>query len=385
MRHAHGTDLLVRDGRDAGVLAGVPLGVKDCIDVAGLRTTGGVSGRIAPAREDAEVIARLRAAGTVVLGKTSMDQLGWTTDGVAPGFRPCLNPLDHSCSAGGSSSGSAAAVAAATVPIALGTDVGGSVRVPASYCGVVGVKPPRGMLPLEGCMPIVPEFDLLGVLAGTVRDVRLVLEVAGGPIADPGRDDVRVGCLDELIDAAEPVVRDSCRAALGLAPDRFVLSSVRLTRPPHGFGTLLAAELARTWGSRVARAPVDFASSVRASVTLGRGVSDARRASLFGDLRRWRERVEREVSGIDVLACPTLPHRVPPLGAASVEAATRFTRIFNALEWAAVSIPCGRDERGMPVGLQLASRPGAFGQLLLAAASMEAALADVWALQPAGR
>ena len=371
---AREVDAAVARGEHPGPLAGVPFAVKDCIDVAGLRTTAGIADRIAPARSDAHVVARLRSAGAIPLAKTAMDQLGWTTDGTAPGFPPCLNPLDPSRSPGGSSAGSAAAVASGIVPFALGTDTAGSVRVPASYCGVVGVKAPGAMLPLAGTVPIVPSFDRMGVLGASVADARLAFAIAAGadPSGSGGAGAVRVGRLDDLMDAAEPRVAAACRELLDAAPPGVVVvEPAPFDWRPVGLGKLLAAELADTWGSRVERRPDSFTRTVRESVAIGRRVAAAELDAASAALREGATRAARELSRFDVVACPTVPHFVPRAGSARVGDATLFTRVFSALDWAALTIPCGPDARGLPIGLQLASRPERMDLLLTAAAGLE--------------
>jgi Asp-tRNA(Asn)/Glu-tRNA(Gln) amidotransferase A subunit family amidase len=373
LRAAHEVDAAVDRGEHPGPLAAVPFGVKDCIDVAGLRTTAGISDRTAPARSDAQVVARLRAAGAIPLAKTAMDQLGWTTDGTAPGFAPCLNPLDPSRSPGGSSAGSAAAVASGIVPFALGTDTAGSVRVPASYCGLVGLAPSAGTLPLAGTVSIVPSFDRVGVMAASVADARLALATAAGadPAASGGARRVRVGRLDDLMDAAEPRIAFACRRALEGAPPDLLVEPARLDWRPLGLGKLLAVELAGTWGSRVERSPDAFTRTVRESVAIGRRIAPAELDAASAALRDGATRAARELGDFDAVACPTVPHAVPAARAARVADTTLFTRIFSALDWAAVTIPCGADPRGMPIGLQLASRPERMDRLLTAAAALE--------------
>src|SRR5205085_11651682 len=121
-------------------------------------------------RRDAAAVRLLETAGAVAIGKTAMDPLGWSTHGQAEGFPPCRNPIDPRLSPGGSSSGSAVAVAAGIVPLGLGTDTAGSLRIPAAFCGIVALKPASDQVPAEGCLPLAPSFDTIGVLGRSVRD-----------------------------------------------------------------------------------------------------------------------------------------------------------------------------------------------------------------------
>ena len=236
----------VQRAADDGLpLAGTPVAVKDLLDVKGLPTTAGVRGDHPAARADAEAVRRLRIAGAVPIGKTAMDPLGCTTGGQAPGFPPCVNPVDERLSPGGSSSGSAVAVAAGVVPLAIGTDTAGSIRVPAAYTGVVGFKPARTAVPRRGCVRVMPGFDAIGVLARSVSEC-----VAG------------YGALAAGKRAARP----------------------RQTAMPHEWGSCLTFSSTPT-----TRSPPHASGSCRACRARGRGSS---RSSSAGGPRdsgsRWR-------------------------------------------------------------------------------------------------
>jgi Asp-tRNA(Asn)/Glu-tRNA(Gln) amidotransferase A subunit family amidase len=362
------------EGRPTGSLAGVPLVVKDCFDVAGLPTSGGVTGEHAPARSDAEAVRRLRAAGAVPLGKAAMDQLGWSLGGIAPGFPVCRNPVDPGLSPGGSSSGSAVAVAGGIAALGLGTDTAGSIRVPAAFCGVVGLKPPAGAIPLDGALAFVPSFDLAGVIAGTVSACVAaygVLAATRPPdVAAPGR----IGLLEDALERADPDVSAIVEhGASRLEQGGLHVEPARLDWTPAGFGRVLAAELARTWGAEVSRAPDRFTDDVQRSVAYGNEVGDAELEGLRRDLARSAREVEGRLAAWDVLIGPTVPVPVPsvdrPLTVAEL---TQGTRPFSALGWPAFSVPGGEDRRGRPVGIQVASSPRRFGDLIAVAAALEA-------------
>ncbi len=199
-REAAAVDALVKAGKDPGPLAGIPFGVKDNYDVAGRVTTAGsiINRGLAPAAEDAVLIRRLTRAGAVLLGTQNMDEFayGFTTENHHYGATH--NPLDHTRSAGGSSGGSAASVAAGLVDFALGTDTNGSIRVPASFCGVFGIKPSFGRLPRSGTFPFVHDLDHLGPFARSAADLALVYDTIQGHDGDD------LACADRPADPAMP-------------------------------------------------------------------------------------------------------------------------------------------------------------------------------------
>jgi aspartyl-tRNA(Asn)/glutamyl-tRNA(Gln) amidotransferase subunit A len=251
----------------------------------------------------------------------------------------------------------------------LGTDVAGSVRIPAAYCGIVGFKPARGAIPTGGMVPVVPSFDLAGVLARSVRDCVLTYEIVTGrrmPNADTKEisTGMRVGCLEDLFEAAEPVVSRGCMVALAGVGFELSLQTTRLNWKPDGFGRLLAIELAQTWGDRVDRAPDRFTDGIRTSVAYGRRQSTEVYRQERSTLARSRTAVARQLDPYDVVASPTVPHAAPDIASPeSVAEATTFTRIFSALGWPALSIPCGTDPQGRPVAVQLAAQPDRLGRL----------------------
>lgn len=294
---ADAVDEALRRGDPAGALTGVPVAVKDCFDVEGLRTTVGVRRQtpLEPASRDAEAVAALRAAGAIVVGKAAMHQLAWGMSGQSPGLPPCRNPRDPGRMPGGSSSGSAAAVAAGIVPLALGTDAGDSVRQPAAWCGIVGLKPTFATIPLGGCAPMAPSLDTGGLLARSVADCGLALGVFDR--GSPGRATSlpRIGVLESAFDGAEEAgVAVACRAALtALAESGAKLVELDLPWERRALGPVYAAELAHRWEGEVDGEPDAFGLDVRAGVEAGRGISAIDYLDSLAALRRMREQAAR--------------------------------------------------------------------------------------------
>jgi aspartyl-tRNA(Asn)/glutamyl-tRNA(Gln) amidotransferase subunit A len=373
-------------GGEAVPLAGTPVAVKDLFDVAGLPTTAGLRGEHPPARTDAEAVRRLRRAGAIPIGKTAMDPLACTTGGQAPGFPPCLNPVDAALSPGGSSSGSAVAVAAGVIPIALGTDTAGSVRVPAAYCGVVGFKPGRRSIPRRGLVSVMPRFDTPGVLARSIEDCWNAFKALSGRNAQagPGTTDEDaqrrrplVGALVDLIGDGEGGVAEACEAALArLDPDRFEIEQVELGWRAPGLGIALAWELARVWGDRVDANPARFTDPIRSTIEFGRECGEERYLSAVAGLERAAVRLRRRFRRFSALVCPTVPVPAPDRDRETTFTSTQFTRIFSALGWPAVSLPAGRGREGRPVAVQVTAPPSRLGDVIAVARALEAGVVE---------
>ncbi|MGH2869852.1 MAG: amidase [Solirubrobacteraceae bacterium] len=354
------------DGTAGLPLAGIPLAVKDSFDVAGAPTTGGLRhAQQDCAGSDAEAVRLLEGAGAVAIGKTAMDPLAWTTHGQAEGFPPCLNPVDPALSPGGSSAGSAVAVAAGIVGLGLGTDTAGSIRIPAAYCGVVGLKPAFGLVSLDGCLPLSASCDTVGLLAKTVAGCAAAYDALRAPSRTPvsalaaaerERSDGPIGVLTDLFEASDPSVAAVCSQALArLETAGAVLEDVTLGWWAPRLGLLLAIELAAAWGVQADADPGPFPPVMLTAIERARAVPAARYEQVRAELREAREQLERRLSRFSALLSPTVPMPVPDLDEEDVAVSTRFTRIFNALGWPALSVPCGSDSRGRPVGMHVAT------------------------------
>ncbi|MDL4772413.1 MULTISPECIES: amidase [Thermomonosporaceae] len=375
---ARRADADLAGGADHGPLHGVPVAIKDIVDVAGLPSgMGSAHFRGHLAAEDAECVRRLRAAGAVIVGKTVTHEFAAGSSGDVSADGPSRNPRDPERISGGSSGGSAVAVAAGMVPLALGTDTGGSIRIPAALCGIAGFKPAYGEIPADGVFPMAVSLDHVGVLAATAADCRTAYRVLTGRAADGVTANGRAA--DGRAESAprvcwiEPPQVDAevgrvARAAFPDAPaERLDLAPLLRT-----FSALQAAETYDVHAERVAAAPELFQPEV-----LGR----LRR---MGEVPAWkyvravrdRDRFAREVAGLlarhDVLALPTVPLTAVPIGTRDspfgplLPALMSLTCPWNALGLPALSVPAGTS-RGLPVGVQLVTRAGA-EDLLFAAA-----------------
>jgi aspartyl-tRNA(Asn)/glutamyl-tRNA(Gln) amidotransferase subunit A len=383
----------------AGPLAGVPVVVKDNVDVRGEVTSSGSKAYGAPARVDADVTRRLRHAGAVVLGRANMDELALGASTQTSAFGRSHNPHDLRRSAGGSSGGSAAAVAAHEATLAIGTDTGGSVREPASQCGVVGMAPTPGVVPLRGVVPFAPGLDRVGPLARDVGDAALLLAVLGdraglAHAADDldvrglrigvpaelrssrnqlgvlGRLDAVVGTLRDLGAVVVPVSAPA--AGRALATYMTVTSAAAAqTLAPYVRTGLAGPEVQRRheWGLELLRerpSPLEVAQAARQIL---------------------RGQVHDALEECDVLLSPTMPTTAPlldghlapedladPLAAPYTDC---WTVVANLVGLPALSLPSGRSsEDGMPVGTMLMGRPRTDHLLLRVGAALEHAGVD---------
>jgi len=380
------------DRARTGPLAGRPVGVKDIIAVAGVPTRcGSPASDPRPAAADAALVRRLREAGAEVFATTQC--LEYAAGFAHPEIGDTRNPRDPSRTSGGSSGGSAALVAAGVCDLALGTDTGGSVRIPAAYCGVVGLKPSYGLLPLEGVFPLSPSCDHAGTLTVTVAGAADLLAVLAAP-ADPsdhtttpspsGPATCTVGVLGaQLADpSVTPAVRDAVRGALAvLAAAGWRITE--LTAPWLGqlaaWDDALTVIVAReAYLVHRDRDTSRYAEGTRALLTFGASVSDGQYAGALGRRAELTAAIEASLAGVDVLAGPTVgyqaPEQDPPFGTGEDHGESRFTGPYNLTGHPVVSLPV--PVAGLPAGLQLAGRRGADAALLRVAAAAERLIAE---------
>ncbi|MGI5205628.1 amidase [Spirillospora sp. CA-108201] len=365
-------------GLDRGPLHGIPVAVKDVVDTAGLRTTMGSRHHADRVPErDAECVRRLRAAGAVIVGKTTTHEFAFGPTGDRSLNGATRNPYGEGRLAGGSSGGSAAAVAAGIVPLAVGTDTGGSLRIPAACCGIVALKPTLGAVPSDGVFPVSSSLDTVGPMARTADDCLLLWNaLAGGDAPDPDVSAVRAGWVaPDAVHPVDPRVAAAARAMLEPLPARDV-AVPGIARLRWAYTAIQSGEVHRLHAGRMAAAPDLYDEEVLARLRAAGRVTEQDTATA----RELRERVRGAVTALfgrfDLLAMPTVPVAAPPLGArtlvlngtpADVRAALlAYTSPWSVLGLPAVSLPAGLVD-GLPAGLQLIARPGA-ERLLLAAA-----------------
>jgi aspartyl-tRNA(Asn)/glutamyl-tRNA(Gln) amidotransferase subunit A len=396
MARAAELDAMLERRQDLGPLHGIPIAHKDCFRTAGVRTTNGskLLADYLPAR-DADVVARLNAAGAVSIGKTGLHEFTYGITSVNPHYGAVRNPWDESRVSGGSSGGSGAAVAAGVVALATGTDTGGSIRVPASFCGCVGLKPTYGALSRRGVFPLGPSQDHVGPLTRTVRDAEIAFFAMGGTLRLRPAQTLRAGVpADYFFDRLEPDVGASVRNAAQVAATvGLKVGEVRLPDVEELMEiarTTLLSEAAAVLG-RFSTRREDFGEDVWALLEKGRAIA----AHVYLEAQRRRRRLAREFARVweqcDCLLTPTTPlvafpieHRQVTIGGVPEDprtATTRCTRPFNVLGWPALSLPCGWSRQGLPVGLQVIAAPGREDAVFRVAGELERAL-DVSARPP---
>ena len=386
-------------GRPAGPLHGIPISVKDLLDLRGLPTTAASRARDGHrAAADAPVLAALRRAGAIFIGKCNLHEFAFGTTGADSAFGPTRNPHAPAHVAGGSSSGSAASVAAGMALASVGTDTGGSIRIPAAACGVVGLKPTLGELSCDGVVPLAPTLDHVGPLGLTVDDVAAVYRALAGDAgraapADSGDDGglpaIRIGLPRRyFLDLLDPDVRAAFEAAVDrLRAGGAEPATVDIPHAPEISRTYRHTQLREAYAAHAATLETrgnDYSPAVRQRLELGRSVSRADYARAQEIRETLRGEVDAALAGREVLLLPTLPIPAPRLGAEEVRVGDRtidvrsvtlrLTQLFNLTGHPAVSIPCGTTPDGLPCAAQLVGRPGATARLLAVAARCEGAL-----------
>lgn len=378
-------------GLDRGPLHGMPISLKDLIDVAGQPTTAAswvLKDRVAA--RDAPVVTRLREAGAVIIGKTNLHEfaLGTTSDESA--FGPVKHPRDASRSPGGSSGGSAAAVATGMGLGSIGTDTGGSVRIPASVCGVVGLKPSAGEVPTAGVVPLSWSLDHVGPLGRTVRDVgwlwAALTEQPLDWIAAPEVTTLRLCRLGGYFSLTTGEVRVAFEGAL---EDLRLRGTAIGEKTLHSAGTIAQTYLhlvlpeAAVWHANYLETrSADYTAAVRARIESGRSISAVDYLKARAARAALRSAVDALLAEHDALVLPTLPIVAPLIGASEVTidndrgerlpvraTMLRHTQLFNLTGHPAISLPLRT--AGLPVGLQLVGRRDQTSRLLAIAAAVE--------------
>ena len=372
-----------------GPLHGIPIGLKDLYYTKGVRTTAGsrILADFVP-EEDATSVALLKEAGGIMLGKTNMNEFAYGATGVNHHYDTPRNPWDLECLPGGSSSGSGVAVMAGLVPAATGSDTGGSVRIPSSICGIVGIKPTYGRISKYGLVPLAWSLDHPGPMARSVEDCAILLQAMAGhdpkdasssdaPVSDYRaglRRDVRglrAGLpkemfFEELQDGVRRVVEQAIGVleGLGIAVEEISLPEV------HDAASITAGILggeATSYHQQWLRErPQDYDPQVLSRLEAHLFVPAVDYIRAQQARTRFAQRIREVMERVDILVTPTEPMSVPRIGETTMVLngesrptqglLTLFTRVFNAVGTPAISVPCGFDQRGTPVGLQIAGR-----------------------------
>jgi aspartyl-tRNA(Asn)/glutamyl-tRNA(Gln) amidotransferase subunit A len=355
--------------------AGIPLAVKDLFDTGGLTTTYGsaIFAEHVPAAT-AEAVARLEQAGYANVGKTNLHEFAYGTTSENPHYGNVPNPLAPGRIAGGSSGGSAAALAAGLADAAIGSDTGGSIRIPAACCGVVGFKPTFDLVSLAGCFPLAPSLDHAGPMTRTVEGCTRMLEAMA-----PGFERVTLGSLEEVevgvawTKLAEPLVRARVEEAAGRFPRRRALD-IPLA---EGARTVFMREVADVHRELYAEQGDLYGANVAAKIELCLAVTDPEYESGLRARAEYREVIDDLFAGIDLLVTPTLRFVAPPSGQDERQLRGELTLLtwpFNITGHPALAVPCGPAEDGLPASVQLVGRPGDDARVLAAGALLERAL-----------
>jgi aspartyl-tRNA(Asn)/glutamyl-tRNA(Gln) amidotransferase subunit A len=351
---------------------GKRLAVKDLFDTAGLTTTYGsiVYADHVPDKS-AEAVARLEAAGYVDVGKTNLHEFAYGITSVNPHYGTVPNPAFPGRMAGGSSGGSAAALAAGLADFALGTDSGGSIRIPAACCGVVGFKPTYGLVSLEGVFPLAPSFDHAGPMALSVDGcIEMMRVLADGfePMQLDSPNEVEVGV--SWTDEADHMVLARVREAAAMFPRRRDIAFPLAEK----IGPVFMREVADVHRDLFAEFADSYGDNVRTKVERCLALSDGEYQNALGLRDDLRLEAEQAMDGLDLILTPTLAFVPPKLPVDDLEIRAdviRFTIPFNALGWPALSLPCGPAEDGVAASLQIAGRPGSDALVLAAGQLVE--------------
>lgn len=386
-------------GEWRGFLHGIPFALKDLYETRGVRTTAGSLFWIDHIPEaNAYVVEKIFNAGAVSLGKLNMHEIALGLTNVNPHFGACRNPWDLERIPGGSSGGSGAALAAGLCLASLGSDTGGSIRVPAALCGIVGLKPTYGRVSLQGVLPLSWNLDHAGPMTRSVQEAAIILQViAGYDPQDPVSVDIPVPAYLEnlergvkgwkiaLVDneyvetSTDPEVMEAVRKAAQFFEEQgAIVSNISLPglyEAAKANGLLVISDAAAVHQERLASQPEKFGEDTRQRLETGKAYSSSEYI-----LARWEQvKLRRQFEGIfsdyDLLLTPTTPMPAPRIqGPDAIEQArilTRFTAPFNLTGLPAISVPCGFTDEGLPIGMQIVAAAWAEAALFRAAYTYE--------------
>jgi len=394
-RQARHADEELRAGRDRGPLHGIPVSLKDLLDVEGQATTAASRVRAGHcAQRDAAVVAHLRRAGAVLVGKTNLHEFAFGTTSEDSAYGPSRHPLDPARSPGGSSGGSAVSVTTGMAIASVGTDTGGSIRIPSAVCGLVGLKPTHGEVSTDGVVPLSPTLDHIGPLARTVTDAWHVYRALCGnqepKTLDAGpKDRLRLAVpRPYFCDLLAGDVRERFEEALtilgraGIRLRACTVAQADVTAPVYL--QIVLSEAALYHAATLDRMPDRYTQPVRLRLEMARYVLAEDYLRGRAGQTVLRSEVDRALDDNDALILPTLPITAPSLGAPSVvidgashpvrNVMLRLTQLFNITGHPAVTLPCGSDRSGLPIGIQVVGRHGETAGLLRTALALEQAL-----------
>jgi aspartyl-tRNA(Asn)/glutamyl-tRNA(Gln) amidotransferase subunit A len=395
LEQARDLDQEIASGGYRGPLHGVPISLKDIIDLRNTPTTAASrvrDGHIA--RRDATIVGRLRSAGAIFIGKTNLHEFALGTTNEDSAYGPVLHPLDDTRSPGGSSGGSAASVRAGMAYATIGTDTGGSIRIPSAACGLVGLKPTIGEIPIDGIVPLSESFDHAGPICLSVEDAALLYGVLRGipnPVVPTPRDvsGLRFGIpRPYFFDLMDPqVLARFDEACERLKSAGAILEDVAIAHTKEIaaiYVHIALPEAAAYHAATLESRPQDYTENVRLRLEMGRYIL----AEDYVRAQRGRQQLTREVrealGGRDGLLLPSMPVPATRLGAPTVSIGgtdepvrnitLRLTQLFNITGHPAISLPCGKTDDGLPVGIQIVGTRHRTPELLDVAASVEGVL-----------
>ena len=386
---AERADSEISSGRYRGPLHGIPITVKDLVDVAGTPTTAGSRVPANTATADAPTVRRLREAGAIVIGKTNLHEFAFGTTSDETAFGPVRNPIDPSRSAGGSSGGSAASIVEGMCFGSVGTDTGGSIRIPAAACGLVGVKPTLGEIPCDGVVPLSGTLDHVGPLARSVADAALLFQAMVGANLQsvvPAAGTLTLGVpRPYFFDRLEAGTRACLERALGRVRDaghelrEISIEDAPIT--PDVYLHICLPEASCFHAETLGEHAELYSPGVRLRLEMGRYILAEDYVRAMRLRTHLRAAVDRALEGCDGLLLPALPIPAPPIGATTVNvgetempvraAMLSRTQLFNLTGHPAIALPAGRAADGLPRGLQIVGPYDQTAQLLEVAAALE--------------
>jgi aspartyl-tRNA(Asn)/glutamyl-tRNA(Gln) amidotransferase subunit A len=386
---ASAMDAELSHGIDRGPMHGIPIAHKDLVYTKGVRTTGGskIFKDFVP-DHDADIAINLDRAGTVLLGKTNLHEFAYGITSTNPHFGAVRNPWDTERIPGGSSGGSGAAIAAGVLAMATGTDTGGSIRIPASFCGITGLKPTFGLISKRGVMPLGWSMDHMGPMTKTVRDCAVAFHAMGGPAVPLQNTEIRglrIGLPGSYyFERLDPEVAESVRTAVQTAA-ALGARIVDIKVPNIDEINVVARVLLPAEATSAHQADLDRRGDIGADVLTLLDQGRLIRGSDYVDAQRLRRIYCREFSKlwseVDCIFTPTTPTPAPRIGQMTMKvgeveedvrlATTRLMRAINVLGIPALSIPCGFSKAGLPIGLQILGAPRAEEMILRVGAAIE--------------